>query len=216
MNKREAKEIISNQLDAYRKRPYSELVEMIDTDPIAYKVNGPSGTSYQIEIAASWDDKPNGNIRVIGAIADHGLKAFAPMLFDEFIKSPKDEFKSILIKSWTGGVRSDDWKTPWPFAKLKLTSYELILNAILPTDFGFEKAELCFERAEIDHLEIYRGSLPLIGRVSRGVGIIHNKPEYPKGIIFWYFGDVEELATSLVRMGFGSRAVPAKLPTLFV
>ena len=140
MDKREAKEIISNQLDAYRKRPYSELVEMIDTDPIAYKVNGPSGTSYQIEIAASWDDKPNGNIRVIGAIADHGLKAFAPMLFDEFIKSPKDEFKSILIKSWTGGVRSDDWKTPWSFAKLKLTSYELILNAILPTDFGFEKA----------------------------------------------------------------------------
>jgi len=86
MNKREAKEIISNQLDAYRKRPYSELVEMIDTDPITYKVNGPSGTSYQIEIAASWDDKPNGNIRVIGAIADHGLKAFAPMFFDESIK----------------------------------------------------------------------------------------------------------------------------------
>jgi hypothetical protein len=91
MNKQEAKEILKQQLDTYRNRPYSELTKMIDTNPVTYELRGPSGTSYQIEIQAFWDNKPNGNIRVKGSIDDGGLRAFAPNS-DGFIKNPKDEF----------------------------------------------------------------------------------------------------------------------------
>lgn len=64
---------------------------MIDADPVAYEVRGPSGTLYQIEIEAFWDDKQSGNIRVMGSIDDGGLRAFVP-LSEDFIKNPKDEF----------------------------------------------------------------------------------------------------------------------------
>jgi hypothetical protein len=116
--------------------------------------------------------------------------------------------ESVIIKSWTGGVRSGDWKAPWPFARLKVTFEQLMLTVMLQGD-------LCFVKSAIDHFEIYRRSLPLIGRVSRGIGVIHNKPEYPKRIILWYFGDVEQLATELIKMGFGSKAIAGKLPVLF-
>lgn len=91
MNKQEAEEIVKKQLDVYRKRPYSELVEMIDADPLVYELRGPSGTLYQIEIEAFWDDKLSGNIRVMALIDDGGMRAFAPLSTD-FIKSPRDEF----------------------------------------------------------------------------------------------------------------------------
>jgi hypothetical protein len=91
MNKQEAKEIIRKQLDVYRRMPYFELIKLIDADPIAYEIRGPSGVLYQIEIEAFWDDKPNGNIRVVGSIDDGGLRAFVP-LSDDFIKNSKDEF----------------------------------------------------------------------------------------------------------------------------
>jgi hypothetical protein len=74
---------------------------------------------------------------------------------------------------------------------------------------------LFFAKGDIDHFEIYRGSVPLIGKVSDGIGLIHNKPGYPKRIIFWYFGNAEQLATELIKMGFGRKAVEAKLPFLF-
>jgi len=91
MNRQEAKETIKKQLDIYRKRPYSELIKMIDANPVAYEFRGNSGTLYQIEIQAFWDDKPNGNIRVTGSIGDGGLRAFAP-ISDDFLKNPRDEF----------------------------------------------------------------------------------------------------------------------------
>jgi len=91
MDKKEAKLIIQELLQALRDKPYSELVQMIDTKPITGERKGPSGTCYQIELQAIWDDKANGNIRVMGSIDDGGLRAFVP-LTDDFIKSPSNEF----------------------------------------------------------------------------------------------------------------------------
>ena len=47
--------------------------------------------SWQVEVQVSWDDQPNGNIRVMVSIDDGGLRAFVPMTND-FIKSPSGEF----------------------------------------------------------------------------------------------------------------------------
>jgi hypothetical protein len=130
-----------------------------------------------------------------------------PAPAEPYVSHTQMRQESVIIKSWTGGVRAGQWKAPWPFARLKVTFGQLMLTVML-------QGELCFAKSDIDHFEIYRGLLPLIGRVSRGIGVIHNKPEYPKMIIFWYFGDVEKLATDLIKMGFGSKAVAAKLPFL--
>jgi hypothetical protein len=91
MNKEEAKQIIGNELESLRTKPYSELVLMIDAEPITGERTGSSGNWYQIEIEVFWDHKPGGNIRVLGSIDDGGWRAFTP-LCEDFIKSPLDEF----------------------------------------------------------------------------------------------------------------------------
>jgi hypothetical protein len=91
MNKQEAKEIASKQLEAYRAQPYNELTKMIKAEPINFQVNGSSGVLYNIEIQAFWDDKPNENIRVMCSIDDGGWRSYFPMS-DDFIKSPANQF----------------------------------------------------------------------------------------------------------------------------
>jgi len=91
MNKKEARQIIQAELESYRAKPYSELVKMIDAEPVTGEVTGPSGKLYQIEIQAFWDGKPNGDIRVMGCIDDGGWRAVHP-LTDDFIKSPSNNF----------------------------------------------------------------------------------------------------------------------------
>ncbi len=91
MNKKEAGKIISIELKPFRGKPYSELVQMINAEPFNIVKVSSNGKSYQIEIHAIWDDKPEGNIRVSGSIDDGGIRAFFPMT-EAFIKSPSDEF----------------------------------------------------------------------------------------------------------------------------
>ena len=91
MDREEARQIIQTELEPYRAKPYSELVQMINAKPVTGEIIGPSGQRYQIEIEAFWDSKPNGNIRVSGAIDDGGWRSFVP-LCDSFIKSLSNEF----------------------------------------------------------------------------------------------------------------------------
>ena len=91
MNKAEAKSLISKELDNYRAKTYQELVSMVDSEPITYEAAGSDGKMYQIEIQAFGDDKPNGNVRVLGNIDDKGWRSFIP-LSDDFIKGPSGEF----------------------------------------------------------------------------------------------------------------------------
>ena len=91
MDKKEARQIISTELESFRDKPYYELVQMINAEPITGERTSPSGKLYQIEIQVFWDDKPKGNIRVSGSIDDGGLRAFFP-LTEDFIKSPLNGF----------------------------------------------------------------------------------------------------------------------------
>ena len=50
-----------------------------------------SGTRYQLEIQFFWDDKTDGNVRVLGSIDDGGIRAFLPAT-DSFILTPEGRF----------------------------------------------------------------------------------------------------------------------------
>jgi len=77
MNRQEAKEIASKNLEAYRNRPYAELTKLIKAKPIILQVRGASSVLYNLEIEAFWDDKANGNIRVKCSI-DDGMEFLFP------------------------------------------------------------------------------------------------------------------------------------------
>jgi hypothetical protein len=92
MNKEEARSILSEHLTGYRSRSYAELASWVserrnDTPEVV----APSGTRHYIEIQFFWDDRPNGNVRVVGSIDDGGLRAFLPMT-DSFILNPEGRF----------------------------------------------------------------------------------------------------------------------------
>lgn len=90
INKKEARHILARELAKYRRESYADLqrlLEKIDT----YEVMGPSGASYQKEIQAVWDDRTNGNLRVVGGIDDGGWPAYRS-LTDDFILSPFGKF----------------------------------------------------------------------------------------------------------------------------
>ncbi len=92
MNKKEAKQIIQNELEQFRNKPYSELVQMINAEPIDYERIGPNDQKYGIEIQAFWDGKKDGDIRVIGAIDDGSRWRLFHPLTEDFIKTPDNEF----------------------------------------------------------------------------------------------------------------------------
>lgn len=90
MDNEEATHILAQELGRYRRETYANLQRLLkDVDD--YEVVGPSGAKYQVEIQAVWDDKPNGNLRVMGGIDDGGWRAFVP-LTDDFIISPSGGF----------------------------------------------------------------------------------------------------------------------------
>ncbi len=78
MNKEEAKAILTTHLERYRGRRYTELQRLLGTQD-TFESRGDSGSVYQLEFLAVWDDRPNGNLRVFGSIDDSGLRAFFPL-----------------------------------------------------------------------------------------------------------------------------------------
>ncbi|WP_342349826.1 hypothetical protein [uncultured Nitrospira sp.] len=91
MDKREARELLSKELKEWRQRTYAELASFVDGDPVTGGVQSEAGNRYQYEIQVIWDEKPGGNIRVLGAIDDGGVHAFFP-LTDDFILAPNGDF----------------------------------------------------------------------------------------------------------------------------
>ena len=90
MDREEALGLLNAKLDDYRQVPYAELVSRIDSNEVV-EVSGSSGTAYQIEIQVVWDHRPNGDIRVLGAIDDGGLRAFMPLCGDLLVKSEEHD-----------------------------------------------------------------------------------------------------------------------------
>lgn len=91
MDKAEALEIIEKELVTFRLKSYLELREMIGEEPITKEITSNTGTKYQIEIMAHWDDKPDEDIRVNGCVDDMGWRAFSPLSSD-FIMSHEGKF----------------------------------------------------------------------------------------------------------------------------
>jgi hypothetical protein len=90
MNEIEAKSILAEELSRYRKRPYSELLSLVDRSE-TFERASPSGMTYQIEMQVFFDDKSKRNLRVMGAIDDGGWRAWKPTC-DDFIVAPDGSF----------------------------------------------------------------------------------------------------------------------------
>ena len=65
---------------------YAQLLSLLD-ETKHIEVSGPTGAKYQLEIQVMWDYKPDGDLRIIGAIDDGGWRAFVP-LTESFIMRP--------------------------------------------------------------------------------------------------------------------------------
>jgi len=83
MDKVEASKILLQELNQYRSRSQAELSYLLD-NPDTFERTARSGTVYQLEIDAFWDDEPKRELRVMGCIDDMGWSALSP-LCDSFI-----------------------------------------------------------------------------------------------------------------------------------
>ena len=91
MDRVEAQFLLTEKLAEYRRLSYAELVAKIDNDEYV-QIAGSSNTEYQIEIQFMWDDKENGELRVLAGIDDGTLRgAFRPVC-EDFIMSPDGNF----------------------------------------------------------------------------------------------------------------------------
>jgi len=90
MDKREAKAVLAEFLQQFRRRSYEELRQLLGSQTTD-EATGPSGVKYQLEVEVFWDNKPNGNLRVLGAVDDGGWRAFMPIT-DDFIIAPDGRF----------------------------------------------------------------------------------------------------------------------------
>lgn len=89
-NKDEAREIVAAELERLRSLSRDELLRYVN-DPHASDVTGESGTTFQLEVQAFWDDRKHENLRVVVSIDDGGISAFVPMS-DDFIVAPNGSF----------------------------------------------------------------------------------------------------------------------------
>ncbi len=88
MDNEEARQLLLAQVEVFRSMPYAALARLVGTEPLAEELAGPSGTEYFAYIQIFWDDKPDGNVRVIGHIYDYdGVSQYSPFCEDFIISS---------------------------------------------------------------------------------------------------------------------------------
>ena len=78
----EARKMLHDVLAEWERLSWTKLSQRIGSGPTTMEITGPSGQLYQIEFEAHWDDRADGDIRVVGAIDDGGLRSFAPLTSD--------------------------------------------------------------------------------------------------------------------------------------
>lgn len=88
MDREEALTLLSTKLDEYRRLGYDGLAARVGEEEFP-EVVGASGTQYQMEIQIVWDNKPGGDVRVLGSIDDGGWRAFLP-LCDSLLVTPEE------------------------------------------------------------------------------------------------------------------------------
>ncbi len=86
MDKLEARRILSAYLAPFESRTYDELAALVESKyHETIEAHGESGTWYQIELQAFWDDKPGGAVRILGSIDDGGIRAFFSLCDDVLV-----------------------------------------------------------------------------------------------------------------------------------
>jgi len=88
-NPDEAKAVLRAFMEPFRRRPYSELVELVNKHQVE-RASGPTGAEYEIKMYSYWDDQPRGNVNVTGAINDLGWCACQD-IYEIFEISPDGE-----------------------------------------------------------------------------------------------------------------------------
>jgi hypothetical protein len=92
MNKKEAKEVLIQELKHLQTKSIEELQVLIQSPEVILR-DGAGGVSYQIEIQAFWDNprESGGDLRVVASIDDGGLiSAFFPISSDFLVDSAGD------------------------------------------------------------------------------------------------------------------------------
>ena len=88
----EASRVLDQHIRLLREIPYMALKRLVEGRVIeAPEIEGPSGARYYLEVQAFWDSQPDGNIRLVAAIDDGGIRAYRP-LTRGFIKAPDGSF----------------------------------------------------------------------------------------------------------------------------
>jgi hypothetical protein len=90
MNKEEARQLLETAVQELRTKSRAELEPLVST-PDVLSVQGKSGTTYQMEKQAVWDDKKGHDLRILVSIDDGGWHALFPMT-DSFIVAPDGSF----------------------------------------------------------------------------------------------------------------------------
>ena len=89
MNREEALSLLKAKLDEYRKLSYDQLAQRVGDEAFP-EVTGPSGAQHQMEIQLVWNNKPNGDVRLLGSIDDGGWRAFMPLSADLILKANRE------------------------------------------------------------------------------------------------------------------------------
>lgn len=92
MNKEEATRVLETVTRELRSEAYETLVARYLRNPDSRTVIADTGVQYQVEVQAFWDNLKPGNLRVIIAIDDSGLRAFIRPLSTDFIVAPDGTF----------------------------------------------------------------------------------------------------------------------------
>jgi len=90
MDKREAEQVANEVASRYRSRPRDELLRYLKEQDV-FEVVASSGTRYQVEVQAFWDDRKGNDLRVRVAVDDFGWSSFHPLVVD-FIVAPDGRF----------------------------------------------------------------------------------------------------------------------------
>ena len=86
MNKSIAINIAEKELNSYMGKEWSELKDMIGSEPLTYEITGEDSKEYNIEVLCFWDDKKNEDIRVIVSVDDGGWRVHFPISTDDIKK----------------------------------------------------------------------------------------------------------------------------------
>ena len=87
MDKEKARAVLAETLRSYRAKSHAALHDLIGEIDV-HQIENPDGDDFQIEIQAIWDGKPDGDIRVMGAIDDGRFwSSFSPVS-DSFAMAP--------------------------------------------------------------------------------------------------------------------------------